>query len=51
MFFLKKWLKSLKHYEKKANLTQREVANLLGLKSKYGGSFIARLENGLFAKL
>ncbi|MEO0114452.1 MAG: helix-turn-helix transcriptional regulator [candidate division WOR-3 bacterium] len=36
----------LKALRRKANLKQPEVADLLGLKSKYGRSFIAPLENG-----
>ncbi len=45
--FTKEMAEKLKASRRKANLKQREVADLLGLKSKYGQSFIARLENGL----
>ncbi|MEO0115826.1 MAG: helix-turn-helix transcriptional regulator [candidate division WOR-3 bacterium] len=45
--FTKEMAEKLKASRRKANLKQREVADLLGLKSKYGRSFIARLENEL----
>jgi len=45
--FTKEMAKNLKAIRERSGLTQREVAKELGLKSKYGRSFIARLENGL----
>jgi len=45
--FTKEMAKKLKEIRERSRLTQKEVAEALGLKSKYGRSFIARLENGL----
>jgi transcriptional regulator with XRE-family HTH domain len=39
--------KKLSEIRETANLTQKEVAQRIGIKSKFGRSFIARLENGL----
>ena len=45
--FSKEMGKRLAEIRETANLTQREVAKRMGVKSKFGRSFIARLENGL----
>jgi transcriptional regulator with XRE-family HTH domain len=45
--FTKEMAKKLKEIRERSRLTQQEVAKELGLKAKYGQSFIARLENGL----
>jgi transcriptional regulator with XRE-family HTH domain len=45
--FSKEMGKKLSEIRETANLTQKEVAQRIGIKSKFGRSFIARLENGL----
>ena len=45
--FTKEMANILKQIRIQSRLTQSEVAKAFGLKSKYGRSFIARLENGL----
>jgi transcriptional regulator with XRE-family HTH domain len=45
--FTKEMAKKLKEIRENSRLTQVEIAKELGLKAKYGQSFIARLENGM----
>ena len=45
--FTKEMAKRIKEIRELSGLTQREVAEALGLKANHGQSFIARLENGI----